>query len=194
MIIGYARVSTEDQDLVVQIKALEKAGCEKMFIEKESGMNNERTEFKACLDYLRRGDTLVVANQSRLTRDMMQAIKLNEHFKNNEVKLVGTEEKIDTSTPDGEFMYNMRAVINQHLRNIISFNTKVKLQHLKDQGIKLGRPVAFKSEERFRMFLQCHSTKSHTTKQICDLFGIAKSTVNKYVTIAKKQGIYPNRV
>ena len=98
MLVGYARVSTQEQDLALQLDALQAAGCEKIFEEKASGVQRERPALKAALAYMRQGDTLVVWKLDRLARSLKQLIETVEDFATRDVGLRSLTEAIDTTT------------------------------------------------------------------------------------------------
>ena len=110
-LIGYARVSTTDQDLTIQHAALKSAGCKKIFSEKKSGTQQEgRTQLDACLDYLRESDTLIVTRIDRLSRSLRDLQNLAHDLKENGIHLKATEQPIDTSSAAGNAFFNMLGV------------------------------------------------------------------------------------
>lgn len=101
MKIGYARVSTQEQDLALQLDALAKEGCEKIFQEKASGAQRDRPKLKAALSYMHQGDTLVVWKLDRLARSMKQLIETIESFQDRGIGLKSLQDPLDTSHPVG---------------------------------------------------------------------------------------------
>src|SRR6056297_2503172 len=107
MLIGYARVSTQDQNLALQRDALEKAGCERIFVEKASGAQRERPQLKAAIDYMRAGDALVVWKLDRLARSLKQLIETVEELGQRDIGLRSLTEAIDTGTSGGRLIFHL---------------------------------------------------------------------------------------
>jgi DNA invertase Pin-like site-specific DNA recombinase len=107
MLIGYARVSTQDQDPELQIRALTEVGCEKIFSEKASGAQRDRPELGALLDYIRKGDTLVVWKMDRLTRSLKQLLETVEGLEERGIGFKSVTESIDTTKPGGRLVFTI---------------------------------------------------------------------------------------
>ena len=142
MLIGYARVSTLDQNPALQMDALKAAGCEKVFVEKASGSHRDRPELKAALDYLRDGDTLVVWKLSRLARSLTQVLKTATEISERGIALKVLTQNIDTSTPEGRLFFHMTAAFDEFQRELIVENTKAGLEAARKRGRRGGRPKA----------------------------------------------------
>ncbi len=149
MLIGYARVSTIDQNPHVQTDALNKAGCERIFIEKISGSHLERPELKAALDYMREEDTLVVWKLSRLARSIRQIIKTAHDLEQRKIKLKVLTQKIDTGTPEGRLFFHMTAAFDEFQRELIVENTRAGLVAARKRGRRGGRPPSM-TEDKIR--------------------------------------------
>ncbi len=149
MLIGYARVSTMDQNPQMQTDALDKAGCERIFIEKISGSHKERPELKSALDYMREGDTLVVWKLSRLARSIRQIIKTANDLEQRKIKLKVLTQKIDTGTPEGRLFFHMTAAFDEFQRELIVENTLAGLAAARKRGRRGGRPPSM-TEEKIR--------------------------------------------
>lgn len=147
MLIGYARVSPLDQTPRMQTDALKEAGCSKIFYEKASGAQRDRPEFKAALEYLREGDTLVVWKLSRLARSLTQAINTVKILEKINVGLKVITQNIDTSTPEGRLFFHINAAFDQFQREIIVENTRAGLKAAKSRGRRGGRPGVMTSEK-----------------------------------------------
>ena len=166
MLVGYARVSTLDQNPSLQIDALREAGCEKIFVEKTSGARKDRPQLKATLKYLRDGDTLVVWKLSRLARSLKQVIQTVQtmHARNIEFRVL--TQKIDTTTPDGRLFFHITASFDQFQRELISENTRAGLLAARKHGRKGGRPRALDddkirlAESLLRISKTTHSSKT----------------------------------
>ena len=128
MLVGYARVSTMDQNPSMQMDSLRAAGCEKFYVEKASGSHRERPKLKAALEYLRKEDTLVVWKLSRLARSLAQVIKTVADIGERGIALKVLTQDIDTSTPEGRFFFHMTAVFDEFQRELIVDNTRAGLK------------------------------------------------------------------
>jgi DNA invertase Pin-like site-specific DNA recombinase len=141
MLIGYARVSTLDQNPQLQIDALNEAGCKKIFTEKKSGADNKRPQLQAALEYMREGDTLVVWKLSRLARSLTQMIHTAKELEKRKIGLKALTQNIDTTTPEGRLFFHINASFDQFQREIIVENTKAGLQAARNNGRIAGRPL-----------------------------------------------------
>src|ERR1043165_8738669 len=128
MLVGYARVSTLDQNPALQITALKGAGCERIFTEKASGAQRDRPELKAALNYIREGDTLVVWKLDRLARSMRQLIETVEDLQSRGVELRSFTESIDTATPGGHLVFHIFGALAEFERAVIRERTSAGLQ------------------------------------------------------------------
>lgn len=140
MLIGYARVSSQDQNLDFQIDALKKIGCLKIFTEKISSTNKERPALEDAISYMRKGDTLVVWKLDRLARSLKQLIETLHDFEKAGIELKSLTEAIDTSTPSGRLIFHIFATIAEFERSLIRERTKAALLHAKKNGKIGGRP------------------------------------------------------
>lgn len=148
MLIGYARVSTKEQNLNIQIKALEDAGCEKIYTDKISGAKDERIGFNKLLSYIRPDDTLVVYKLSRLSRSLLGIISIMSQLKRKNINIKVLTQNIDTRTPEGKLFFHMIAAFNEFQRELIVDNINAGLQAAKENGVKLGRPTVMTEEKR----------------------------------------------
>jgi len=140
MLVGYARVSTLDQNPALQITALKSAGCERIFTEKASGAQRDRPELKAALGYIRAGDTLVVWKLDRLARSMRQLIETVEDLQSRCIELRSLTESIDTATPGGRLVFHIFGALAEFERAVIRERTSAGLQAARERGKKGGRP------------------------------------------------------
>lgn len=141
MLIGYARVSTLDQNPELQVDALNEAGCKKIFTEKISGASKKRQQLEEALDYMREGDTLVIWKLSRLARSLTQIIKTVKDLEDRQIALKVLTQKIDTATPEGRLFFHMNAAFDQFQREIIVENTRAGLKAARKNGRIGGRPT-----------------------------------------------------
>jgi len=127
MKIGYARVSTQDQNLSLQVDSLKNAGCEIIFEEKISGKSKERPELIKLFSKLREGDTVIVWKLDRLGRSLKDLIDLVAEFQKLKVNFMSLQDSINTETPTGRFTFNIFASLAEFEREIISTRTKAGL-------------------------------------------------------------------
>src|SRR5215210_2396363 len=140
MLVGYARVSTLDQNPALQISGLKAAGCERIFTEKASGAQRERPELQAALSYVRNGDTLVVWKLDRLARSIQQLIETVQTLQTSGIELRSLTESIDTTTPGGRLVFHIFGALAEFERAVIRERTSAGLQAAKDRGKHGGRP------------------------------------------------------
>src|SRR3954451_7429633 len=148
MLVGYASVSTLDQNPQTQIDALKQAGCERLYVEKASGAHRDRPELKAALAYMRPGDTLVVWRLSRLARSFKQIIETAHELEQKKQALKVLTRNIDTGTPEGRpFFHITTAAFDEFQRELIVENTKAGLVAARKRGRRGGRPRELDKEK-----------------------------------------------
>lgn len=140
MIIGYARVSTQDQTPKLQLDALKEAGCERIFCEKSSGAQRNRPELLAALDYARTGDILVVWKLDRLARSLKQLIETIDILDQRGISLKSLTEAIDTGSSGGRLIFHIFGALAEFERSIIRERTMAGLAAAKERGRTGGRP------------------------------------------------------
>jgi len=178
MIIGYARVSTGDQDTALQIDALTKSGCEKLYQEKVSGVSKERPELARCLDALRPGDTLTVWRLDRLGRSLKDLVTIIAELEQKSVGFKSLTESLDTTTPTGKLQFHVFAALAEFERSLIQERTKAGLAAARARGRKGGRPNKLdeKTIKHARaMLLDPEITKTEVAKKL----GVTRATLNK---------------
>ena len=146
MLVGYARVSLIDQNPNLQIDALQKAGCTRIFTEKTSGARKDRPKLNAALDYMRTGDTLVIWKLSRLARSMTQILKIAHELNEREIALKIITQQIDTNTPEGRLFFHLTAAFDEFQRELIIENTRAGLKAALKRGRRGGRPKALNAQ------------------------------------------------
>lgn len=139
--IGYARVSTTDQDPAMQLDALAAASCTRVFTEHASGTRDDRAQLAAALDYLRAGDTLVVWRLDRLGRSLTHLVATMERLSARGVDLVSLTEAIDTRTPTGRLVFHLAGSFAQFERDIITERTRAGMAAAAARGRRPGRPT-----------------------------------------------------
>jgi len=148
MLIGYARVSTIDQNPELQLEALKKVGCEKIYSEKVSGVRQERHQLQAAIDYMRKGDTLVVWKLSRLARSLKQVIGTVNNLHERGIGLKVLTQNIDTSTSEGRLFFHMNVAFDEFQREIIVENTRAGIANARRKGRTGGRPPKITGDKK----------------------------------------------
>jgi DNA invertase Pin-like site-specific DNA recombinase len=139
--IGYVRVSSSTQSTDRQDDVMAELGVERVFLEKVSGKNANRPELKKMLDYVREGDTVVVADISRLARSTRDLLTIIDHLTQKGVDFVSLKEKIDTTTPQGRFVLTIFGALAELERENILGRQREGIEAAKARGKKLGRPA-----------------------------------------------------
>ena len=183
MKIGYARVSTKDQNLSLQLDALEKEGCEKIFQEKATGGNADREELKKLLEHLREGDLVVIWKLDRLGRSLRDLVNLVTDIQAKGAGLKSLNDSIDTTTPQGKLTFHLFAALAEFEREIIRERTKAGLESARARGRVGGRPKGLTKDAKDKAIIAAsfYSQKQMTVSEICKHLGIAKSTFYKYL-------------
>lgn len=146
-LVGYARVSTIDQNLDIQLEALKSAGCKKIFSEKKSGTSKkDRTALDECMEYIREGDTLVVTRIDRLTRSILDLQTLLHYLKDKEINLKALEQPVDTSNASGKFFLDMLGVFAEFETNLRRERQLEGIERAKREGKYKGRKPTARSK------------------------------------------------
>lgn len=177
MLIGYARVSTQDQNLDLQLDALKQAGCELLFTDTLSGAKAERPGLKDTLSHLRRDDTLVVWKLDRLGRTTKGLTDLVEQLKERGIGFKSLQDNIDTSTPMGQFFFVVFSAIAELERSMIREWSKAGLLAAKARGRKGGRPFALRGENRVDAMKLLEAGRD--IKYVMQKYGISRSTLDR---------------
>ena len=180
MLVGYARVSTQDQNPELQQDALLQAGCERIFTEKASGAQRDRPELKAALEYMRAGDTLVVWKLDRLARSLKQLIETIEKLENNQIGFRSLTEAVDTTTSSGKLIFHIFAALAEFERSIIRERTMAGLKSARDRGRLGGRPRALSSSDIAAVKALLRDPDI-TVEQAAKRVGVAASTIYRYL-------------
>ncbi len=184
MLIGYARVSTQDQDPELQIAALKKAGCEKVFTEQASGAKRERPELLAALDYARSGDTIVVWKLDRLARSLKQLIETVEGLESRGVGFKSVTETIDTTTPGGKLVFTIFAGLAEFDRSIIRERTYAGLEAARSRGRVGGRPRSV-SDDDIAAAKALLKDPEITVRKVAERIGCSEATLYRYLPSAR---------
>jgi DNA invertase Pin-like site-specific DNA recombinase len=182
--IGYARVSTIDQSLDLQLDALENAGCEKIYEEKLSGMKDDRPQLQELLKYAREGDVLVVYKLDRLGRSTKRLIEWSEELQDRGIELVSIRDSIDTTTAVGKAMFKMLAVLAEMERDLISERTRAGLESARARGRKGGRPK--KDNKQVEKAIKLYNTEQYSVKEIEEITSVSKATLYREIKKRKR--------
>ena len=182
MNIGYARVSTDEQNLDSQIDALVKAGCERrhIFTDKVSGTKDQRPGLEDALSHLREGDTLVVWRLDRLGRSLRHLIDTVTSLTEQGIGFKSLQESIDTTTSGGKLVFHIFGALAEFEREIIRERTRAGLDAARSRGRK-GGPKHKLTPKQVEIVRQLYQDKSHSLEEICDSFGISRVTLWRYV-------------
>lgn len=189
--IGYARVSTKEQNLVSQEDALNKAGCIRIFTDKISGKEFNREGLTACMDYLRSGDTLVIFRLDRLGRSVKEMLDLCAQLENRHIKLVSLQDNLDTSTAVGRFTMQILASLAEYNRSLILEGCRAGIEAAKKRGVRFGRQEGAKMKKpKKEVAIRLYKAGS-SIPQIMEITGIrSKQTIYNYL---KEEQIQPDR-
>lgn len=183
MLLGYARVSTEDQHLSLQIDALKKLGCENIYQEKVSSTQAERPALATLLSHLRAGDTLVVWRLDRLGRSLKELIALITTLSEKQVHFTSLNENIDTSTPTGQLVFHIFCALAEFERELIRQRTLAGLQAARDRRQVLGRPKGLGKAalQKAQAAASLYRDGSLSVRGICTHLHIAPPTLYRYL-------------
>ena len=184
MLVGYARVSTDDLNLNLQRDALDQAGCEQIFKDQLSGAKAERPGLHQALQYARAGDTIVVWRLDRLSRSLKDLIEMVTLLESKGIGLKSLQEAIDTSSSSGKLIFHIFGALAEFERNLIRERTQAGLQAARARGRKGGRPKSLNKDKQ-ALAVKLYDEKKHTVDQICEMMGISKPTLYKYIDAAK---------
>jgi len=177
MIIGYARVSTQDQNPEFQVDALERAGCEQIFQEKLTGRLRERPELSQCLRTLRKGDVLVVWKLDRLARSLKDLVEIVQELNDQEIGFKSLTEAIDTTSSGGRLVFHIFGALAEFEHDLIRERTIAGLQAARARGRKGGRRPAM-SDSDIRKAAAMLSDPQITKTEVAAHFGVTRTTLN----------------
>jgi DNA invertase Pin-like site-specific DNA recombinase len=175
-LIGYARISTGDQNLDLQRDALTKAGCQRIFEDTGSGALTSRPELEHVLDHLRPGDTLVVWRLDRLGRSLRHLIEVVRQLEERGVAFKSLTEAIDTSTPGGKLVFHIFGALAEFERELIKERTRAGLAAARARGRKGGRPSVM-TPEKVSVARTMYESKSHSLAAIAETVGVSRATL-----------------
>ena len=178
-IFGYARVSTEAQNLDRQLDALKKYGVDVIYNEKMTGTKKDRPELTKLLERITEGDTVVIESLSRLGRSTKDLIELTDLFKSKGVRLVSLKESIDTDSSTGKLLFTLMSAIAQFERDTIADRTREGLRSARARGRTGGRPKA--NPDNIKKAVKLYNTRQYSIKEIEELTGVKKSTLYRNI-------------
>src|SRR5260370_24228269 len=179
-LIGYARVSTQDQNLSLQKDALTKAGCEKIFTDTISGSTQERKGLDEALNFLRSGDTLVVWKLDRPGRTIKHLIDTLTRLKDKGIGFKSLTETIDTTTPGGKLIFHVFGSLAEFERDLIRERTQAGLLAARARGRQGGQPKAL-TPKQAAIAQQLYDDKNNAISDICKTLNISRSTLYRYI-------------
>lgn len=174
-LVGYARVSSVGQKLDAQIKKLQEAGCEEIYQEKISGIDQNRPALKDCLNYLRKGDTLVITKLDRLARSAIHLGQLVERFQKEKINFIVLDQNIDTTTPTGKLMFHMLSAFAEFENNLRRERQQDGIKSALNKGIKFGRKPKL-SKSAIQQVKQDRAS-GKTVAEIQKTYNIGRATV-----------------
>ena len=181
MDIGYARVSTDDQSLALQLDALESAGCTRIFRDVSSGARANRSGLDEAFSHLREGDILVVWRLDRLGRSLKQLIEFMSRLQEQGVGFKSLTEQIDTTTSGGKLIFHVFAALAEFERDLIRERTRAGLAAARARGKKGGPRFKLDTPEKVAMAKALYDDKSHPVADICKMLQISRATLYRYV-------------
>lgn len=178
-LIGYARVSTDDQELRLQIDALEKAGCWNIWQEKKSATRGTRKQLELALIDLRPGDTLVVWRLDRLCRNMRDLYELMDRIHKIGANFKSLTEQFDFTTPMGEFVLGILGLCAQLEAKTTAVRTAAGIKAIQDRGLSYGAPPKLSEAKAARMIAERKAGKK--VAELAEKYGVSSATVNNYM-------------
>ena len=182
MKIGYARVSTKDQNLALQRDALLKEGCRPIFEEKQSGAKSDRPELRRMIDQLREGDTVIIWKLDRLGRSLRDLVNLVTEIQEKGAGLKSLHDSIDTTTAQGKLTFHLFAALAEFEREIIAERTRAGLESARARGRKGGRPKGLSKKAQDKAMIAATLYKQgKAVSDISEHLHISKSTLYRYL-------------
>jgi DNA invertase Pin-like site-specific DNA recombinase len=180
-LLGYARVSTGEQDLALQLDALTAVGAQRVFSDTASGSLRERPELARVLDHLRDGqDTLVVWRLDRLGRSLRHLIETIAELERREIGFRSVSEGIDTTSPSGRLIFHIFGALAEFERELIRERTRAGLAAARARGRRGGRPAVM-TEHKLRVAREMLATGEHTMAQIAATLGVGRATLYRHL-------------
>jgi DNA invertase Pin-like site-specific DNA recombinase len=179
MLIGYARVSSLEQRLEVQLEKLQRYGCDRIYQEKQSGTTDQRPQLQACLDFVRKDDTLVVTKLDRLARSMAHLWAIDTLLKKKEVMLKVLDQEIDTTTSHGQMLFGMLAVFAQFENDLRKERQMDGIKKAQASGVQFGRTHTLTPAQVARLHQQ--RTEGVLIRELMQQYRLTKSSIYRYL-------------
>lgn len=180
MLIGYGRISTEEQHLHMQEDALKSAGCEEIYTDIASGSKSKRPGLDKALAYIREGDTLVVWKLDRLGRSLQHLIQTVKSLHEKKIFFRSLQESIDTTTSSGKLIFHIFSALAEFERDLIIERTEAGLKAARARGRMGGRPPML-NKRQISKLKQHYKDKNITVAEICKIFQISRPTFYNYL-------------
>ena len=181
--IGYARVSTDEQDTSLQLDALEAAGCARIFSDAASGALDDRPELARALDHLRAGDTLMVWRLDRLGRSLRHLVDTITALAERDVGFRSLQESIDTTTSGGRLVFHIFAALAEFERDLIRERTQAGLEAARARGRRGGRPSVM-TPHKVAVARRMYDSGEHTVAAIAEVVGVSRASVYRHLGCA----------
>ena len=188
MLIGYARVSTSDQDTALQVNALKDAGCSMIFEEQASGAQRDRPQLEAALRYIRAGDTLVVWKLDRLARSLKQLIETVEDLEGREIGFMSLTEKIDTTSAGGKLIFHIFGGLAEFERSLIRERTNAGLAAARAKGRVGGRPKSL-DDQKLAVAQTLLANSEMSVAAVAKQIGTSPATLYRYLPAARGEAM-----
>lgn len=179
-LLGYARVSTTEQNASSQLDALEEAGCARVFVEHASGATAERVELTRLLDHARPSDTIVVWRLDRLGRSLRHLIDTVNDLDERKVGFRSLTEQLDTTTSGGKLVFHIFGALAEFERELIRERTIAGLSAARARGRVGGRPTVM-SPDKITTAQAMHDSKQHTVSAIASVLGVSRATIYRHL-------------
>lgn len=186
MVIGYARVSTLEQNIERQEVALRKLGCERVFIDKMSGKNIDRPQFNTMMSFVRDGDTLIVSEYNRLSRSTKDLLATIEELETRGVTVKSIKENLDTGTPQGKLILTIFAGLAEFERTLMLQRQAEGIERAKLAGKYKGRKHKEYDKDLLKEVLDGLADESLTVTKAAELLGVTRPTVYKLLNREKE--------
>jgi len=175
-LIGYARVSTTEQDPILQVDALTAAGCDRIYKDQASGAVADRPELARALDHLRAGDTLIVWRLDRLGRGLRHLIDTITELESRGIGFRSLQESIDTTTPGGRLVFHVFGALAEFERELIRERTRAGLAAARARGRNGGRPAVM-TAAKAAVAREMYDSRKHTVAAIATTLGVSRATI-----------------
>ena len=184
MVIGYARVSTEQQETKAQLPELRKAGCKRIYEETMGGGTMDRPELEKCLERLEKGDTLVVWRLDRLGRSIRDLLQIVDRLDKSGINFISLKERFDTSTAAGRLVFHFFAALTQFEKELIRERTMAGLSSARARGRTGGRKKLLTAQQT-RVAKTMWDSREHTRQEIASHFTVSVATIDRILRASR---------